>query len=554
MPHSSGGGSHGGGFHGGGSHGGGSGNRVSTHYFAGARRYRRHHRSTGRDEYVYATSRPQKTKLSSIIFVGVIGAFFFWVIAYGTHSEAPKKLNSASFYEPAVYDDRDLIDNDEALAATLNEYYAQTGICSVIYTVYDEDWSDVNPYLNTTYADLETYAYCTYVDNFSDEQHFVIVYSVPENDAELVKSGKITVPNYSWEAIQGDDTDLILTEGMFRVFGNKVQKDLEAGLGPGQAFDNAFHFAIEDADSRLKVFSFSNIIGQIKSLFPVLFVAAIIIPMIVIMIRQYIKDKDVDYEEVPLYDRDTDPDPGVSAGAYASTYSSNGGTRSFSTNTRAARGISKVALIFSLVFMIPFVLVGVGMIAGGAVAMASANDEGFGGAILGFGVLWTSIVAIMVGGIIISFVRLLKKNKETFADGSVEAEYSGTEQTGIRRSAVTGNVIHDPGAIPVTPVYPDSDPKRPFVPSNSNSSDAFFPSDSGSSDAFFPSGADPANPFVPLSTDNSGASASSGADPSSPFVPLREQPEYDSRFFESPKSSIEDDDEDYKRMKRRGYE
>ena len=44
-----------------------------------------------------------------------------------------------------------------------------------------------------------------------------------------------------------------------------------------------------------------------------------------------------------------------------------------------------------------------------------------------------------------------------------------------------------------------------------------------------------------------------------PFVPLKEQPEkeqpeFDPQFFGSAKSDIEEDDEDYKRMKRRGFE
>ena len=68
MPHSSGGGSHGGGSHGG-SHGGSGGPRISTHYFAGARHYRKHHVSTGEDEYIYASSMPKRTGLSSIIFI-----------------------------------------------------------------------------------------------------------------------------------------------------------------------------------------------------------------------------------------------------------------------------------------------------------------------------------------------------------------------------------------------------------------------------------------------------------------------------------------------------
>ena len=59
--------------------------------------------------------------------------------------------------------------------------------------------------------------------------------------------------------------------------------------------------------------------------------------------------------------------------------------------------------------------------------------------------------------------------------------------------------------------------------------------------AFVPSKDQP-SPFVPLK------------DQPSPFVPAADKEEFDSRFFESSKSDIEDDDEDYKRMKRKGFE
>ena len=39
-----------------------------------------------------------------------------------------------------------------------------------------------------------------------------------------------------------------------------------------------------------------------------------------------------------------------------------------------------------------------------------------------------------------------------------------------------------------------------------------------------------------------------------PFVPLNNQTEFDTQFFQPAKSNIEDDDEEYKRMKRKGYE
>ena len=74
MPHSSGGGSHGGGSHGG-SHGS-SHNHISNHYFPRAKRYLRHNRLTGVDDYIYSESMPQKTGISSIIIIAVVAVIF----------------------------------------------------------------------------------------------------------------------------------------------------------------------------------------------------------------------------------------------------------------------------------------------------------------------------------------------------------------------------------------------------------------------------------------------------------------------------------------------
>ncbi len=524
MPHSSGGGSHGGGFHGGGSHGGHSGNRISNHYFYGARRYRKHHRRTGTDEYVYASSMPRKAGLSSIIIIAVIGVFFFGIIGAGTWSELPKKLNSSVYYEPAVHDDIDIINNDDALKATLTEYYGATGICPVIYTVYDEDWSSVNPELTETYEDLETYAYFKYVNNFADEQHFVIVYSLPKNDAELFKSGELAVPNYQWEACQGDETDPILTESMFRVFGNKVQKDLEAGQDPGVAFENAFRFAIGDAESRLKPLSLSNIISRARSIFPLLVVAAIIIPMLVISIKQYVKDRDAEYYEVPLENGDKSARPGYSAGSYAY----NGSSTVISGSDSKVRTVSIVGLIIGLVFMIPFVITGLGTLVMGIVMSASGADNTAGGFLIIFGIVWTLIVGVMLFGIIRTMIRKTKQGNEVQSGGYPRSESGNGPRPNVTYCSETGEEITDPDAIPATPLY--SDPASTSEYSEPEPSDPF---DIPLEDI---------NPFVPLSENPS------------PFVPLKEEPEFDPQFFNSPKSSIEDDDEDYKRMKRRGFE
>ena len=491
MPHSSGGGSHGGGFHGGGSHGGSGGNRVSRYYFTGARRYIRHHRRTGEDEYVYATSRPQRANLFSIIIIVVVGLVFLIGIGSGTRPELPKALNGPFYDEPAVHDDIDMIDDDEALANTLKDYYGLTGICPVIYTVYDETWKN-------SYADLESYAFSTYVDNFTDEQHFVIVYSVPQNQAPLVKEGKLDIPDYSWEAIQGDDTDLILTEGMFRRFGKLVQNDLESGADPGTAFDKAFQFAIKDAESVLKPFSFSRVIKTIRSLIPLLLVGGFIVPMLILSIKQYIRDRDVEYEEVPLEVSETTSYSDVSnisggpSGGYAQSSEYSGSW------TKGAKTASIAGVIVGMVFVTPFVLSGLGMIIGGIVMLANGDKNG-GGFMLIFGIMWTLISTFILVSMIVTFfkVRATKMKETPHSVEYPQADYPRADQPDLNTD----------------------DPVAAFVPSK-----------------------DQPSPFVPLK------------DQPSPFVPAADKEEFDSKFFESSKSNIEDDNKDYKRMKRKGFE
>ena len=111
-----------------------------------------------------------------------------------------------------------------------------------------------------------------------------------------------------------------------------------------------------------------------------------------------------------------------------------------------------------------------------------------------FGIIWTLISLFILASMIFALIKVksAKTNEEPLT-----AEYPKAE-------------------------YPDvntDDPVAAFVPSN-----------------------DQPNPFVPLK------------DQPSPFVPSADKEEFDQRFFEPAKSNIEEDDEDYKRMKRKGFE
>lgn len=217
MPHSSGGGSHGGGGHGGGGHGGfgssGSRHRVRTAMFPGAMRYVYYENRM--PHYVYSNYDLSK-KQSKLRFFALIVYIPFFISIFGLLTSAvhnPKKLNSSSPNEIVISDKAYLIDSKASLKATLSGFQNKTGITPAVFTVYNDSWQG-------NYANLEYYAYDLYVNNFSDENHWLIVYSTPRQHGEY--------EDWYWEGMQGDNTDDILTSTVTAAFNAELQKNLTA--------------------------------------------------------------------------------------------------------------------------------------------------------------------------------------------------------------------------------------------------------------------------------------------------------------------------------------
>ena len=161
-------------------------------------------------------------------------------------------------------------------------------------------------------------------------------------------------------------------------------------------------------------------------------------------------------------------DQPLTATFYTTTYSPSG----TKTNT-----VTKAASVFGLIFIIPFVLVGIGTIIGG-IALCSGADTKGGIFMLIFGIIWTLISVITF----IQMIKALIKGRKTDKADPVTTEYPKAE-------------------------YPDMKS----------------------------AGSAPATSYAPPAQD-------------------AQKPEFDPVFFNDAKSSIEDDDEDYKRMKRQGFE
>ena len=226
MPHSSGGGSHGGGFHGG-SHGG-SGTRMSRSYFAGATRYIYYWHGVPNE--IFSNTDLKKNAASTRGAMTFFAVMFMGMITLVFMLEAfhyPNKLETD--YDTAIYisDHANVmtVEEEGRLMESLIRFQDETGITPYVCTVYDYDWSDK--------SNLEDYAYDLYVERFKDEKHWLIVYSVPDESSS---------EDWSWEGMQGDDTDPILGDRETKMFGRELTDLLENNrdLSPAGAIARTF--------------------------------------------------------------------------------------------------------------------------------------------------------------------------------------------------------------------------------------------------------------------------------------------------------------------------
>ena len=422
MPHSSGGGSHGGGSHSSSHHSGsGSSSRTSTHYFPGARRYRRRRKGSP-DYYFYTNSVPRKTGISGAVITGVFGIFITSVMGISVASDIPKKLDTPRSCEAAVHDYADVIGDEASLLYSLEEYQDVTGICPVVYTVYAEDWVYEYDY------DLEEYTLDKYIEEFSDEDHFVFVYTLPSYQVEAWKSGQLDVPDFIWQAVQGDNTDAIITEDEFDDFREEVHEELEEGKDPGKVLSSAFGNAASRADRRIN----RGGLRRLLTFFPVAVTGLIFAAVTALLVRAYLKDRDTEYEEVPI-------EEGVASASYGSLNGSEGTSGSYTGTVKGIADFSKI--------------IGVLITAIRMLSYRGPDSTGAGAFMLIFAIIWNVIV-------VTSFISMLKafpaKDRK---EPVMTAEYPKAQMPQADFPEPEGELLSDTTDYSVTD-YDDDDYKR----------------------------------------------------------------------------------------------
>ena len=215
MPHSSGGGSHSSGSHSSSSYSGGKSTpSVYKTYHSGTKRYVYY--QNNRPRYYYSKEKvkmPTAWKLPVAITVLVV-LVLFCILSFSWSVITPSKLEMDYDTEIVIDDNIDIMTEAEEsdLTAKLKEFQDITGITPAILTVKNKKWE-------SHYDSLENYAYDYYVNAFSDECHWLIVYST---------DGGTEFEDWHWEGMQGDLTDNIITSEVSDHFNDVMQKEVTA--------------------------------------------------------------------------------------------------------------------------------------------------------------------------------------------------------------------------------------------------------------------------------------------------------------------------------------
>ena len=263
-----GGGSFGGGFHssGGSGHSQNPGPRITNRPFHGARRYT-YINSRGMMCFFYSNQTPRRTSLTStILLYGGLIIFFIVLAAFLISSAVPKKMSkiyispTSSYYE----DNAGIVTNANELNSEFNSFYELTGVQPYLYTIKAENFP--KQYGAITKYTLEDFAYDLYIDQFSDEGHWLIVFVKYENS-----------PYFGWVDMAGDYTQNIINDTFF----NKFQKDMQRYLNTASqdgasitycdaiitSFKNSEDYAFDmSSQARGQIIMYSFIFGGLVAL------------------------------------------------------------------------------------------------------------------------------------------------------------------------------------------------------------------------------------------------------------------------------------------------
>lgn len=240
----------------------------------------------GTDDYIGEHAKSLGTTLKAIIAIAIVAITLTGAVALALQSSTPLRLYGASHDIPIIYDNAGIIEDEEALQPVLSQYYDLTGICPVIYTVYDEEWKG-------RFRNVESYVYDTHPGELAGNCYMVLVCSVPKDKAGMAIQGELKSSDYTWTALRGRNTGAIISFSAFRKFSRVLNEDLGNGVEPGKAFGNAFSFATDEARSRMFPDDTTRLINFCLAFLPLVFTVAVFTVIIIVTIVRYKRERKI---------------------------------------------------------------------------------------------------------------------------------------------------------------------------------------------------------------------------------------------------------------------
>lgn len=247
MPHSSGGGSSSGGSHSSGgsssggsySSGGGSsrtGVRLYNHYSPGKHVFVRYQDGTPTYYYSdYSYKRTVQADPASKVLMICLCIFFVLagLVCFISSDITPPSKVTTGETACTILDDAGCFtaSGQNDIVDAVGEFYEKTGIPVTIHTIGEQTFLDADK------DDLETYAYYDYVNQFDDEDHWLIVFEDIDSEAR----------KWAFEGMQGDNTDHWLSDEVTSAFNQDLT---EALWNENNSYASSFAFAFRSLTTR----------------------------------------------------------------------------------------------------------------------------------------------------------------------------------------------------------------------------------------------------------------------------------------------------------------
>lgn len=191
----------------------------------------------GQTQYIWCNYNPAEKEKKSVfatIFLLICYIPFLFVafllILGSITIPRPLTKEENPYSSILIEDNIGVIENREELTQELSSFYEKTGVTPAIITVSHEKWIDC-------YNNLQLYAIDLYYQKFTDECHWLIVYSEPTTEE---------YNDWAWEGIIGDDTEKSISNSNCERLTKTLQNNLYRNNGVGTAITNAFAVVAEN--------------------------------------------------------------------------------------------------------------------------------------------------------------------------------------------------------------------------------------------------------------------------------------------------------------------